>query len=185
MGAEQLSYEQLNYVTLKAGVYSPQSNELNGFDEGFNGEIAFGHYFHRNVAIEIDIGYLETERTTGGVDQIKDTVKAVPALLTGKLIYPSDKLELFVELGIGAYFVEVTSTKWTASSGNYVSVDGEDTTFGVRLGLGLNYDITPSIFLGLEGKYFWADADVGLAFEPGSSLDLDGIVVTANIGFRF
>jgi hypothetical protein len=61
MGAEQLSYGQINYVTLKAGIYSPQSNELDGFDEGFNGEIAFGHYFHRNVAIEIDIGYLRSQ----------------------------------------------------------------------------------------------------------------------------
>lgn len=182
MGAEQLSYGQINYVTLKAGIYSPQSNELDGFDEGFNGEIAFGHYFHRNVAIEIDIGYLETESKSSGVNPIignfakENKITAIPVTLTGKLVYPSNKLELFAELGIGAYFVDMTSTV----TGIY-SIDENDTTFGFLLGLGFNYDITETIFFGLEGKYFWANP----RFDTLGSPDIDGIVATANLGFRF
>ena len=52
--------EYQNYVAGKMGVYSPQSNDLEGFDNGFNGEIAIGHYFSRNFAGEFGIGYFNT-----------------------------------------------------------------------------------------------------------------------------
>lgn len=172
LGAEQLSYEQLSYVTFKAGIYSPQSNELDGFDEGFNGEIAFGRYFNRNVAIEMNIGYFETENLT----TTEDKITAIPLTLMGKLIYPRDKSEIFAELGFGAYFADITSTV----TGIY-SIDEDDTTFGFLVGLGFNADITETVFFGLEGKYSWANP----RFDSLGSVDIEGIQVTANIGFRF
>ncbi len=52
-----------NYFIFKAGVYSPESDELRHLDSGFNGEIAFGHYFHPNFALELGAGYFEAEST--------------------------------------------------------------------------------------------------------------------------
>ena len=42
-----------NYVVGKLGVYIPTSNDLSGYDTGFNGEFAFGHYFNPYLALEI------------------------------------------------------------------------------------------------------------------------------------
>jgi hypothetical protein len=65
-------------------------------------------------------------------------------------------------LGAGVYFVDDTYT-------------GHAITWGLRLGLGLSFDITKKIFIGLETKYFWADC---------SKTDIDGFAMMLPIGFR-
>jgi len=59
-----------NYAAVKLGVYSPRSYFLKGegFSNGFDGELAFGHYFIRNLAGEVGLGYFKT--ATNGSDQI-------------------------------------------------------------------------------------------------------------------
>ena len=47
-----------NYFVFKGGIYSPQTNDLDGFDTGFNGELAIGHYFDKNWAVELGAGVL-------------------------------------------------------------------------------------------------------------------------------
>jgi opacity protein-like surface antigen len=69
----------------------------------------------------------------------------------------------------------------TSTATGIFSIDANDTTFGFLLGLGFNYDITETIFLGLEGKYFWANP----RFDTLGSPDIDGILATASLGFRF
>lgn len=63
------------------------------------------------------------------------------------------------------------------------------TILGVYLGAGIHYNITPKIFVGVEGKYLWTDT-VKLEYEEfGAPLEvkfkMDGIIATAVIGFRF
>lgn len=40
-----------NYLVLKGGIYSPQNEKLYDFDSGFNGELAFGRYLNKNLAL--------------------------------------------------------------------------------------------------------------------------------------
>jgi hypothetical protein len=57
------------------------------------------------------------------------------------------------------------------------------------LGAGINYNITPKIFVGVEGKYLWTDK-VKLEYEEFGAhreveFRLDGIIATGVIGIRF
>jgi opacity protein-like surface antigen len=183
-----------NYVTFKGGIYSPESDDLEDFDTGFNVEIAFGHYFHRNLALELGVGYFETEATFSGFDPIlfgswreEDEITAIPLTLTAKGVLPLRNVDIFAAAGIGLYFVHGEADISTSAFGSF-SFDDDDTVFGFHLGLGGNFNITENIFLGIEGKYLWAEAEFeesvfGVPIELDA--DLEGFTVTGNIGFRF
>lgn len=169
--------DTVNYFSVKAGAYSPQSDDLDEFDTGFNGEIAIGHYFNPNFAFELGVGHFKTEASFPEFGE-RDEIKAVPVTLTAKAIYPVNGLEMFGEAGVGVYFATGESN-FTYGGARY-HFDDDDTAFGFHLGLGANFDITPNIFLGVEGRYLWAEAEFG-----GINSDLDGYIITGTLGFRF
>jgi opacity protein-like surface antigen len=173
-----------NYFTVKAGIYSPESDDLEGFDEGFNGEIAFGHYLNRNLALELGLGYFETEWSgeycyNGYCGREKDSIDVVPLTVALKAIYPVGQLELYGLGGIGIYFSSGEAEGYVPDVG-YVSLDDDDVSLGGFLGAGLNFNITNEVFFGVEGKYHWVEAE----FE-GIDVELDGWTFTGNLGFRF
>jgi opacity protein-like surface antigen len=153
-----------NAVTLKAGAYFPQADDLDDFDTGFNMEISFTRYFHPNFALELGVGYLKSE---DGAE-----LTSYPFTLNLKGVYPFMGAELYGLAGIGAYYV-------TAEGGG---LDENDTVLGFQLGIGANFDLTPAIFIGAEGKYFWAKPDFG---SPAGEVKIDGFQATANLGYRF
>jgi opacity protein-like surface antigen len=170
--------ERRDYIIGKAGVYSPTGglDDLN-FGSGFNGEVAWGHYFSPNFALELGGGYFESE-----------DMYVVPFLAIGKALYPTGNWEFFAEVGVGAYFAKFRETLNDPTLGVIV-FDDDDTAFGLSLGFGVNYNITEEIFLGIGGKYLLT-SDVefeGLASRGPARLEtnLDGYIVTAVFGFRF
>ena len=186
------------YFTAKAGIYSPGSNDLDtgveglDFDTEFTGGIAMGYYFSPNLALEFGIDYFKPEASRQGTadpifgDWSEHGVLAViPVRLTGKGIYPINSVELFGEVGIGMSFSNFEiDISYTGLGGGSLHYDVDDTDFEFHLGLGANYDINENIFLGVEGKYFWTDAQFAAdvyKFEP----DFDGFVFTVNLSFRF
>jgi len=180
----------LNYIALKAGAYTPNSSDLEDFNTGFNGEVAFGHYLSKNAAIELGIGYSQTESPTyyGYMSQTGNyngqiDIQNKPVTLSLKLIAPIDIAEFYVLGGIGANFVHGEIDVNTQLLGS-ASISDDKVAFLGQLGAGLNFNINPNFFIGVEGKYIWSTVD----FEQlGSeiSVDLDGFVYTGVIGFRF
>jgi opacity protein-like surface antigen len=191
-----------NYVTLKPGVYSPQFSSLNKFDTGFNGEIAFGHRFNPNVAVEMGIGYFNTEAIFRNSDRIsgivppfreRDRINVVPITLSAKLIRPAGKWEFFAMEGIGAYVVSEdikvsgTVNGWSGRA----SFKDTTTVFGFHLGVGCQYNITARWFVGAEGKYLWVrqarlrDNTPGVPVAMNAKPRMDGVLATAVMGFRF
>jgi len=169
-----------NYVTLKAGAYFPQASDVEDFDNSFYGEIGFGHYVNPNIALEFGIGYTKPSASISepGIGSADVDLTIIPITLGVKVLAPSGKFEPFFMAGIGAYYADFdasVSTIFGSGSGSE-----NDTAFGGYLGLGANFDITPNTFIGFEGKYFFATPSFA-----GVDLDIDGINVTANIGFRF
>jgi opacity protein-like surface antigen len=172
--------ERRDYIIVKGGVYSPTGglDDLN-FGSGFNGEVAWGHYFSANVALEVGAGYFES-----------DDIRVVPFLATGKAIYPTGNWELFAEVGVGAYFAKFDGTLNNPVVGVIV-FDDDDAVFGLNLGFGVNYNITEEFYLGIEGKYLLtSDAEFGGKATATGGLasletDLDGYIVTGVFGFRF
>jgi opacity protein-like surface antigen len=189
--------EKPYYFTTKAGIYSPGSDDLDtdveglDFDTEFIGGIAVGYYFNPNLAVEFGIDYFQPEVSRQGTDPIfgdwreHGVLTVIPVRLTGKGIYPVNNVELFGEVGIGISFSNFEiDVSYTGLGGGSLHYDVDDTDFEFHLGLGANYNINENIFLGVEGKYLWADAQFPAeehTFEPA----LDGFVFTLNLGFRF
>jgi opacity protein-like surface antigen len=177
-----------NYVVIKAGLYSPQSDDLREFGTGFNGEIALGHYFNQFLATEISSGYFRTtasdSATVSGFGRVtaNATISVVPITLSVKPIYAAQDIEMYALGGVGAYIAkgELSGTV----GGTAVSVSDTNTVFGIQLGAGVNFNITREVFLGLEGKYFWAKPKWqtnGITINA----NIDGFLFTGNLGFRF
>jgi opacity protein-like surface antigen len=174
-----------DYVALKAGVYSPSESyhlrEFNGSTEshldsktGFNGELAFGHYVLPMFAIELGAGYFESEGSPAA-EPGKTKLKVVPVLVSGKVLIPIGQVvEPYGEFGIGAYFTKLDV------DGNLGNFSGSSKiTYGLHAGIGINFNISETSFLGVEGRYLWAKPSYG-----GQDIKLDGFTATAVLGFR-
>ncbi|MDO9265389.1 MAG: porin family protein [Desulfosalsimonadaceae bacterium] len=174
-----------NYVALKGGVYSPSEKyDLDNFNggstshldskTGFNGEVAIGHYFLPVFAMELGAGYFESEGSPAA-EPGNAKLKVVPVIATAKALLPIGPIEPYGEFGIGAYF-----TKFDVN-GNIGDFDGSsEVTYGLHAGAGVNFNITDTLFLGVEGRYIWVKPSYG-----GQDVKLDGFTLTADVGFRF
>lgn len=172
-----------DYVALKAGVYSPStSHDIDTFNggntteldtkTGFAGEVAFGHYFFPMLALEIGGGYFESKGSLAArPGELK--LKVVPLVATGKVLLPLGLLEPYGLFGIGAYITDVDDNSNTISGSTEV-------TYGLHAGAGLNVNLQENMFVGVEGKYLWAEPSFG-----GQHIKLDGFVSTAVLGFRY
>ena len=81
--------------------------------------------------------------------------------------------------------VSGTINSWSGRA----SFKDTNTVFGAHLGLGCQYNITPKLFVGAEGKYLWARPaklkDHSQEISFGARPRMDGILATAVVGFRF
>jgi len=160
-----------NYATLKFGAYLPQADDMDNFNDGFNVEVAVGQYINPNVAVDLSFGYL---KSNGNVPGVSGQVRAYPALLSIKGVLPVSIAELYVLVGGGVYFTDAQ----TSSLG--INASETDITSGFQAGVGGNFNLSEKVFLGLEGKYFWAYPEF-----DSIKVHIDGIQATANIGYRF
>ena len=193
-----LSAQTPFYLTFKPGVYSPESSDLDGYDSGFNGELAFGWRFHPNLAAEFGLGYFNTrgeETARGPTFTIREDfdIDVIPITLTLKAILPYKKWELFGLAGGGLYVVSGPYDYDYDDDDDFYDYDADDydtdAVLGGYLGGGLHYNITPRIFLGVEGKYLWTDRAKLKDYVYGIPLEakfkLDGFIATAVFGIRF
>lgn len=180
-----------NYLVLKGGLYSPQSDDLDDIkaSEDLNVEIAYGRRFGSMFGIEIGVGYFQTDGKADDVDPIAGNISikadtyTVPVTINGKLSIPLGNIEIYGLAGVGAYFVNV-DVDLTSSILGTASGSDDDMAVGFQLGLGASFDITKNLFVGVEGKYLVAEASLGEVADP-PDVQFDGILATANLGFRF
>jgi outer membrane protein W len=191
-------HEKSSYVAFKGGIYSPSEsftvsnlNVEDTFDgttkSGFDGEIAFGHYFLPTVVLELGAGYFKAKGSfdsEGGVTSDLD-FNVIPLILSGKFMIPVGSVSPYGEVGIGAYF----SSMDVSNNGNSFS---GTSTFGIHAGAGVDVPVGDTVFLGAEGRYVWADPSFGdqtiKINDQEFSLDgfkLNGFTLTAVVGFCF
>lgn len=179
------------YLAFKAGIYSPQSSDLESSDTGFSGEVMFGYRFHPNISGEVGIGYFQTEAKEtvgrGSYASWKTDIYVCPITLTLRGILPYKKWDFFGFAGAGIYIA-------SREEDDYYYYDDDhhhhhhhdddydyDSRFGAYLGAGVHYNITPRIFVGVEGRYLWTET-VKLDY---TEFRMDGIIAHAVFGFRF
>ena len=173
------------YIVLKAGIYKPASNDLSGFDAGFNGEAAIGHYFNPYFATELGVGYLTSSYSSSsdpfaGTGSKKFDLIVIPVTLALKAIYPVDRFEFYALGGAGAYFAKAKLDTMYSNA----------TAFGGFLGGGVNFNFdrnwffNDTWFIGVEGKYLWARPSFSF-LGTDLSASIDGWTVTGNVGYKF
>lgn len=174
-----------DYLALKAGVYSPSaSHDFDTFNAGnrtnldsktgFAGEIAVGHYILPMLAVELGAGYFESKGSPlAQPGELK--LKVVPLVATAKALLPIGPFEPYGLFGIGAYITDLDVRDNTGSIKGSTEV-----TYGLHAGVGLNINFQENMFVGVEGKYLWAEPSFG-----GQHIKLDGFITTAVLGFRY
>jgi opacity protein-like surface antigen len=188
-----------SYVAFKGGIYSPSNAfTLDNLDlettfegdtkTGVDGEIAIGHYVLPTLALELGAGYF---KGTGTVPSDSATARhqvdigVVPVILSAKALIPAGPVDPYGEAGIGAYFTKLDV------SGNRNDF-GATTTFGIHAGGGVNVNVSPTMFVGAEGRYVWADPSIGgerINLNSNSysvnGFKLNGFTTTLVLGFGF
>ena len=186
-----LAADSPNYVTLKLGMYQPGSKTLGAedppadlkFGAGFNGELVYGRKVMPNLAVELGVGMFSTKDDSynayegGGTTFVKGSAKVdvIPITLNLKGIYPIGQIDLYALGGIGLYHTKLKVEDFSKSK----------SAFGFQLGVGADYNFMPNVFAGLEFKYLWAKPK--FTFDDGTEYKakIDGMQITANIGYRF
>jgi opacity protein-like surface antigen len=173
------------YFALRLGSYMPQHSDMDGFNSGFDGEVAFGAFFTPNLAAEVGIGYFQSSSDTVsvstpyGVATGKAELTVIPVTATGKLVYPIQNVDLYALAGVGIYSGEM---KATASLPGYSSASesSSDTAFGFHLGGGIAVRLTPEFTIGAELRYTGLEATF---FDTTGHLD--GLRIGALAAYRF
>ncbi len=189
-----------SYVSLKGGIYSPsKSFNLSNIDvettfdsntrTGVDGELAIGHFILPTLALELGLGYFRGTGSLAGTNPPATTNQVdfdvVPVILSAKAFIPAGPVDPYGELGIGAYF-----TKFNVSE-NLNTFNGS-TTFGLHTGAGLNVNVTPALFVGVEGRYVWANPKFGnqkIKLNDTeytlNGFQLNGFTTTLALGYNF
>ena len=109
----------------------------------------------------------------------------IPVIVSAKALIPVGPVDPYGELGIGAYF-----TKFNVSD-NLNTFNGT-TTFGLHAGAGLNVNISPNAFIGVEGRYVSANPSFGdqkIKLNDTeyalNGFKLNGFTTTVALGFSF
>jgi outer membrane protein W len=167
-----------SYAVLKLGSFLPESSDLDKQDakSGFTGQVGFGYYLARFFALEIDLGYLETRASLGNLGL---KYGLYPLEVTGRFGLPLGFLEPYLAVGLGGYYVKT-------KAGNLQDTSTRAGFFG---GGGINLNLGETFFIGAEARYLVLNAPTYYVTPYHSyatgRIDLDGVIVTGNIGFRF
>jgi len=191
-------FAENSYVSLRAGAFSPNSddNGLKDFDTGYNIEIAYGYKIMPNFAVEGGIGRYSTKReesvsgTSYGVDysdSFSVTASVIPITATAKGILPiaDGKFELYGGAGLGYYLASSEYESKTEFEGYpelSTSTSGSDSAnaFGFHVVGGADFNISETIAVGGEAKWFSVEPDFG-----GGSVKMGGIIFNAGVKYKF
>ncbi|MEJ2235787.1 MAG: outer membrane beta-barrel protein [Syntrophobacterales bacterium] len=159
-----------NYVTAGVGLYNYTGDITTEtkLDEAFLGELSYGRYFHPNFVLEAGVGYIHD-------DHQGDELQGYPVTLTAIGVYPVKKVRLLGGGGIGVYPMNFDGEI------NGVFIHGRDTVLGANVLAGFHWDLRPSGFIGLEGKYLFIER---AKFED-EKVELEGFTMMLKFGFRF
>ncbi len=189
---------RLNYGIGKIGLMNATGNLDDtdaDYDPAFTGEVAYGHYLTDHLIIEGGFNFfsgIDDERTgsndvVGGYDQ-ENFLGVVSLKVTLKGEFTVGPMKFYGGGGIGAYYVQLAS-EIDSDRRREFDDEGDDTVLGAHLVTGCYYDITPRLFMGIEGMYRWTEEvqiqeterSIPIAYEG----DLNGYHIVFTTGFRF
>ncbi|MCK5505689.1 MAG: outer membrane beta-barrel protein [Thermodesulfovibrionia bacterium] len=191
--ADSAAYK--NYGRLTIGVNQPKGDlDDAGYDAGFNIGATYGRYLGKNLVVEGSLGSFFTDQDFSGRTALagnytrEDFVSASFILGTIKGELPLGPVTLYAGAGVGFYFVTLDSEIDTTTLGDLDAYDS-DSAFGTHVVAGGYFNITPRVFVGVEGLYRWTtefDMKETVGTVPVEvEGDLNGYTICLTGGFSF
>jgi len=174
-----------SYVTLKAGIYSPQGAPFKDFDQGFNGEISVGSYVAPKFQLELGVGFMESEGSGvivapgNQVIPAQGKISVIPITVNVKYLLTRGSIEPFLEAGAGVYVADAEL------SGGGIELSDRYTSLGAFFGLGANMNLGKKLFLGVEARYLFVSEHEFILGQVTRKAEIDGLTATANLGYKF
>lgn len=167
VSAVNAEYAYKNYFDLKVGGYFPQGDILKDGDAGLGTEFAFGHYFSKNIAAELGVGYFQAKVPvfTSFGTEVDALYRIFPVMLNLVISSRTGKFEPFAKAGVEWYLTEI------------------DVPFDTKNDSTLGYQFAVGALLGdfgIEGKYLIAKTTM-----LNTDVDLNGFTATIFYRFRF
>jgi opacity protein-like surface antigen len=192
-GAESDTYHNYGQIRLGLNAFSGDMEDAD-YDTDINLGVAYGRYLAPHLVLEAALDVFGADKEihgstpTAGNYKREDTMAVMALLATIKGELPAGPLTFFAGGGVGGYFLALNSEIDTAYLGD-LDKDDNDTVIGVHVVAGVDYNITPRFFAGLQGLYRWTD-DIDINASTGTvpvclEGDLDGYSVMLTGGFRF
>jgi opacity protein-like surface antigen len=194
-----------------AALYAPESGPLRGVKAsdfiGLTGGAEYNHVLVRNVEVgfhvdgygrTVNTRYLENVRSDGS--EILQTLKleTIPIGVTLRIVPTSKRARIAPYLGAGVDaiywryeeygdFIDFFTPDFPIVSDHFRS-DGW--AFGVHAAGGIRFYLNRDFAIVAEGRYQWAEKDMGGDFspnEPGlvNRIDLSGVSATIGLHVRF
>ena len=164
------------YLILNLGAFLPRAGDLDQLDPGVALSGTFGAMFSPYLGAEASLGYYRASGSVGAAPLALDTsLGVVPVLVNLRLVAPLKAMELSARAGGGIHF----ASRHTSSTGG-ASHSATSTAFGWQVGAGAAFKLSPTMLVGVDVMGTFAEA----TFD-GVATSLDGITVTATLGYRF
>jgi len=170
-----------SYVVLKGGVYVPTASNVVGsinfssFPPSGDIELGVGTAIGI-LGLQLDAGYLWTSKNQ---DAGSVQLSGVPITGVLQLRFPIAIVVPYIEAGVGLF---INTAKLTAVSSSFSNTK---VAFMAPLGGGVDVLLGP-ILVGAEARYLYiSPQSYTFGTFPVSTLHMDGVVVTGNLGYRF
>lgn len=145
------------------------------------------YYLTKNIGLELFCCFAHAKVIGDGIlaNNTLASTWAFPPALT--LQYHFDGMGPIVPyIGVGAQWIHYFDEKSKIAGFNKASFDD---SFGVVLQAGFDYNIGGGLSFGLDVKKVWEDTKITWSDTAGNRIttrhDLDPLLITANIGYRF
>ena len=167
------------YLVLKGGAYFPTVSgavdAITGLDlvslkTSYTFELGFGVDFGA-LGLQVSGGYLHTGNDVSSIN-------GWPLVALLRLRLPIFFIVPYLEGGVGAF---ITSASFTISGAQVTSNTVID--FEGIIGGGVDFLLGPFI-LGAEARYLWVSPTFTIP-QGNVPMKLDGVTLTANLGYRF
>jgi opacity protein-like surface antigen len=158
--AEDRHRERDQYLVGKMGMIMPEESDL---DPGFIGNVAFGRYLNRLLAIEFEGGYAMPDPDASSADLFM-----VPMMVNARIGVPIAFLEVYGGAGLGTVYYKL----------EVGSFDEDGFLFAGDIFAGAEFVIRDRLSAGFELKYYITDQ------IDASDDHLSGLAAMVTVGWR-
>ncbi len=181
-----------NRLSLGAGVFYPNSEDLDGWKDGTNITFGYTRKLSKKFYLQFDLSGHSTDTEiyeTGFAGDGKIKTKSIEVL--GVFSHQVEKVELYIGIGVGIYKNEITLNLTDGYYKYRFKDDGRGT--GGLVKVGIRYTPSESAFIGVFLKAFTNNQDIRFYYIDSyghidsleESYDFGGTVVNLEAGITF